>query len=56
MYEYMSLVNGNPAEGLTRDELREVVEAFHVHTRWSNARSAACMSRSRADGAAGDAR
>jgi rhamnulose-1-phosphate aldolase len=32
MYEYMNLVNGNRAEGLTRDELREVVQAFNVQT------------------------
>lgn len=32
MYEYMNLVNGNRAEGLTREELREVVEAFSVQT------------------------
>lgn len=32
MYEYMNLVNGNRAEGLTREELREVVEAFGVQT------------------------
>lgn len=32
-YEYMDLVNGSQAEGLTREELRAVVEAFHVPTR-----------------------
>ena len=32
MYEYMNLINGNRAEGLTRDELREVVESFNVQT------------------------
>ncbi len=32
MYEYMNLVNGNRAEGLTRDELREVVAAFDAQT------------------------
>lgn len=32
MYEYMNLVNGNQAEGLTLDELREVVQAFNVPT------------------------
>jgi rhamnulose-1-phosphate aldolase len=31
-YEYMDLVNGSRAEGLTREELRAVVEAFHVQT------------------------
>ncbi len=30
MYEYMNLVSGNRAEGLTVDELREVVLAFNV--------------------------
>lgn len=33
MYEYMNGVNGNRAEGLTDDELREVVRAFNVQTR-----------------------
>ena len=32
MYEYMDLVNGGKAEGLTPDELREVVKAFNVET------------------------
>lgn len=32
LYEYMNLVNGNRAEGLTLDELREVVQAFNVPT------------------------
>ncbi|HEX6288360.1 MAG TPA: class II aldolase/adducin family protein [Herpetosiphonaceae bacterium] len=32
LYEYMNLVNGNQAEGLTQDELREVVRAFNVPT------------------------
>lgn len=32
LYEYMNLVNGNRAEGLTQDELREVVQAFNVPT------------------------
>jgi len=31
-YEYMDLVNGSQAEGLTQAELRAVVEAFHVPT------------------------
>jgi rhamnulose-1-phosphate aldolase len=31
-YEYMDLVNGSKAEGLTLDELREVVKAFNVPT------------------------
>lgn len=31
-YEYMDLVNGSKAEGLTQDELREVVRAFDVQT------------------------
>jgi rhamnulose-1-phosphate aldolase len=31
-YEYMNLVAGNHAEGLTQDELRAVVQAFHVPT------------------------
>jgi rhamnulose-1-phosphate aldolase len=32
LYEYMNLVAGNEAEGLTEDELREVVPAFNVQT------------------------
>ncbi|HEY0604364.1 MAG TPA: hypothetical protein VGD58_15695 [Herpetosiphonaceae bacterium] len=32
LYEYMNLVNGNRADGLTEDELREVVQAFNVPT------------------------
>jgi rhamnulose-1-phosphate aldolase len=32
LYEYMDLVNGSKAEGLTIDELREVVRAFNVPT------------------------
>ena len=32
LYEYMDLVNGSRAEGLTEDELREVVQAFNVQT------------------------
>jgi rhamnulose-1-phosphate aldolase len=32
LYEYMDLVNGGQAEGLTLDELREVVRAFAVPT------------------------
>jgi rhamnulose-1-phosphate aldolase len=32
LYEYMDLVNGSKAEGLTVDELREVVRAFDVPT------------------------
>lgn len=32
LYEYMDLVNGSQAEGLTLDELREVVRAFNVPT------------------------
>jgi rhamnulose-1-phosphate aldolase len=32
LYEYMNLLNGNRAEGLTREELRAVVEAFNVQT------------------------
>ena len=31
-YEYMDLLNGGRAEGLTVDELRAVVEAFDVDT------------------------
>ena len=31
-YEYMDLVNGSQAEGLTQDELRAVVQAFNVPT------------------------
>ena len=31
-YEYMDLVNHRQAEGLTADELRAVVTAFHVQT------------------------
>jgi rhamnulose-1-phosphate aldolase len=31
-YEYMDLVNGSRAEGLTQGELRAVVQAFHVPT------------------------
>lgn len=32
MYEYMDLLNGNRAEGLTREQLRTVVDAFNVKT------------------------
>lgn len=32
MYEYMDLVNGSQAEGLTEDELREIVRVFDVPT------------------------
>jgi rhamnulose-1-phosphate aldolase len=32
LYEYMDLVNGSKAEGLTPDELREVVRTFNVQT------------------------
>jgi len=32
LYEYMDLVNGSKAEGLTQDELREVLQAFDVPT------------------------
>lgn len=32
MYEYMDLLSGGKGEGLTRDELREVVQAFNVPT------------------------
>jgi rhamnulose-1-phosphate aldolase len=32
LYEYMDLVNGSKAEGLTQEELREVVQAFNVPT------------------------
>ena len=32
LYEYMDLVNHGRAEGLTRDELRSVVDAFHIRT------------------------
>jgi rhamnulose-1-phosphate aldolase len=31
-YEYMDVVTGGKGEGLTRDELRAVVDAFHVQT------------------------
>ncbi len=31
-YEYMDLVNGGKAEGLTQDELRAVVKAFNLQT------------------------
>jgi rhamnulose-1-phosphate aldolase len=31
-YEYMNLVNGERAEGLTLDEIRAVAEAFNVTT------------------------
>jgi rhamnulose-1-phosphate aldolase len=31
-YEYMDVVTGGQGEGLTRDELRAVVDAFHVQT------------------------
>jgi rhamnulose-1-phosphate aldolase len=31
-YEYMNLVAGNRAEGLSQDELRVVVQSFHVST------------------------
>ncbi len=32
LYEYMDLVNGSTAEGLSFDELREIVRAFNVPT------------------------
>jgi len=32
-YEYMDVVTGGKGEGLTRDELRAVVDAFHVQTK-----------------------
>lgn len=32
LYEYMNLVTGNRAEGLTEAELRQIVEAFNVPT------------------------
>jgi rhamnulose-1-phosphate aldolase len=32
LYEYMDLVNGSKAEGLSQDDLREVVRAFGVAT------------------------
>jgi rhamnulose-1-phosphate aldolase len=32
LYEYMDLVNGGRAEGLSDDELREIVATFHVQT------------------------
>jgi hypothetical protein len=32
LYEYMDLVNGGRGEGLTLDELREIVRAFNVQT------------------------
>jgi rhamnulose-1-phosphate aldolase len=32
MYEYMDLLSGGKGEGLTLDELREVVQAFNVPT------------------------
>jgi rhamnulose-1-phosphate aldolase len=32
LYEYMDLVNGSTAEGLSLDELREIVRAFNVQT------------------------
>lgn len=32
LYEYMNLVNGGKAEGLTQGELREIVRAFDVQT------------------------
>jgi rhamnulose-1-phosphate aldolase len=32
LYEYMDLVNGGQAEGLSQDELREIVRAFNVQT------------------------
>lgn len=33
VYEYMDLVNGGRGEGLSLDELREIVQAFNVSTR-----------------------
>ena len=33
LYEYMDLMNGSKAEGLTEEELREVIQAFNVPTR-----------------------
>jgi rhamnulose-1-phosphate aldolase len=32
-YEYMDLISGGKGDGLTRAELREVVDAFHVQTK-----------------------
>jgi rhamnulose-1-phosphate aldolase len=32
LYEYMDLANGGQGEGLTRDELREIVRVFNVQT------------------------
>jgi rhamnulose-1-phosphate aldolase len=31
-YEYMDVVAGGKGEGMTRDELRSVVDAFHIQT------------------------
>jgi rhamnulose-1-phosphate aldolase len=31
-YEYMDIANGSKAEGLTQDELRDIVKAFGVRT------------------------
>jgi rhamnulose-1-phosphate aldolase len=32
LYEYMDLANGGKAEGLTADELRQIVRTFGVQT------------------------
>lgn len=32
LYEYMDLVNGHKAEGLSSEELREIARAYHVET------------------------
>jgi rhamnulose-1-phosphate aldolase len=32
LYEYMDQVNGSKAEGLTEEELREIVQVFNVPT------------------------
>jgi len=32
-YEYMDLANGSKADGITQDELREIVKAFNVRTK-----------------------
>jgi rhamnulose-1-phosphate aldolase len=32
LYEYMDLLSGRQAEGLSDDELREIVRAFNVET------------------------
>jgi rhamnulose-1-phosphate aldolase len=34
-YEYMNLLAGGVAEGLTRDEIRSVATEFQIDSRWA---------------------